>query len=308
MDALILTLHADIEPEFQVHTQNLSRKAIDLVKTSTGRRIAIEFDNIKTACIKLGKGKVLESWQELTQVSRLLSEKSDEEILSLEISDKYRPRQKTVREVLEQKINVKKNEYLTPLRDRNDAELSCMFIVLREQQRYQNNPFTIRTELQEDLMEISPQITEASCGKDIPLTRDECRRDPILFESNADIGFTQALQNNDTSPSSKNVIEPAPKLCSKLDDLKKEGYYVSPGISINEAPNKKKKKEKGNVYENKPKKISKPQAMIRELSVVPISDELSITISGRNIHCLYCEVDDIEKKGDRTNRKSEMQV
>ncbi|CAG8748444.1 15838_t:CDS:2 [Dentiscutata erythropus] len=129
MDALILTLHADIEPEFRVHTQNLSRKAIDLVKTSTGRRIAIEFDNIKTECVKLNG--VTNSWQELTQVSRLLSEKSDEEILSLEISDKYRPKQKTVREVLEHKIKVKKNEYLMPLKERNDAELSCMFIVLR---------------------------------------------------------------------------------------------------------------------------------------------------------------------------------
>ncbi|CAG8646805.1 2427_t:CDS:2, partial [Diversispora eburnea] len=175
MDALILTLHADIEPEFRVHTQNLSRKAIDLVKTSTGRRIAIEFDNIKTECVKLNG--VTNSWQELTQVSRLLSEKSDEEILSLEISDKYRPKQKTVREVLEHKIKVKKNEYLMPLKERNDAELSS---------------------LRKELNTITP----------------ECDQDLQLFESDTDIGLTLALQNKDTSSSAKNAIEPTSEICS----------------------------------------------------------------------------------------------
>ncbi|CAJ0752721.1 591_t:CDS:2 [Entrophospora sp. SA101] len=62
-----------------------------------------------------------------------------------------------------------------------------------------------------------------------------------------------------------------------MDDLEKEGYYISPGISLNEALKKKRKKEEDNVHENKPKKISKPQAMIQELSVIPISNEPSIT-------------------------------
>jgi hypothetical protein len=200
-------------------------------------------------------------------------------------------------------------------------------------------------------MQISPQMTEASRGKDTSLTIDERRRDPILFESNADIGLTQALQNKDASSSAKNAIEPTSEICSKCfeaispelskpvvlltckhvihfecignkrnlcpkcpsaDDLEKEGYYISPGISINEAPKKKRKKPEDNTRENKPKKISKPQAMIRELSVVPISDEASITIPpedsnvegiSNKFHRLYCEVDNIEKKGDRTNRE-----
>ncbi|CAG8771552.1 4773_t:CDS:1, partial [Dentiscutata heterogama] len=113
-----------IEPEFQVYpySYDLNGKAIDLVKTSTGRRIAIEFDNIKMECIKLDRAQG--SWQEATQVSRSLVAKSEDEILSLEISDHYRPNQKTVREALEWKIKKKSNEYLDPLKKRNDAELS----------------------------------------------------------------------------------------------------------------------------------------------------------------------------------------
>ncbi|CAG8797474.1 25599_t:CDS:1, partial [Dentiscutata erythropus] len=70
------------------------------------------------------------------------------------------------------------------------------------------------TELQEDSMEISPQMTEAGRGKDTSLTIDERRRDPILFESNADIGLSQALQNKDASSSAKNAIEPTSEICS----------------------------------------------------------------------------------------------
>ncbi|RHZ78190.1 hypothetical protein Glove_166g242 [Diversispora epigaea] len=107
------------------------KKAIDLVKTSTGKRIAIEFDNIKVEHIKLIRFPDLDDWQKLTQVSQLLSEKSDDEILSLEICNKYQPIQKTVGEALKQKIEVKKKAYLKNLIDRKDATLSCMFIVLR---------------------------------------------------------------------------------------------------------------------------------------------------------------------------------
>ncbi|CAG8601944.1 9532_t:CDS:2 [Acaulospora morrowiae] len=123
LDTLILTLHADIEPEFRVYSQssNLSGKAIDLVKTSTRRRIAIEFDNIGMKYIKLDGARG--SWQEATQVSRSLVSKSEDEILSLEISDPYRPNQKTVHEALELKIKEKSNEYLEQLKKRNDAEL-----------------------------------------------------------------------------------------------------------------------------------------------------------------------------------------
>ncbi|RHZ44563.1 hypothetical protein Glove_718g2 [Diversispora epigaea] len=76
LDTLTLTLHADIEPEFKVYfnSKYLCGKAIDLVKTSTGKRIAIEFDNIKTECIKL-KG-VHDSWQEATRISLSLMKKS----------------------------------------------------------------------------------------------------------------------------------------------------------------------------------------------------------------------------------------
>jgi hypothetical protein len=91
MDTLILTLHADIEPEFQVDSQgsNFGGKAIDLVKTSTGKMIAIEFDKIEMENVKLDGTRG--SWQEATDVSRPLLEKSEDEILSLEINDRYRP-------------------------------------------------------------------------------------------------------------------------------------------------------------------------------------------------------------------------
>ncbi|CAB4380288.1 hypothetical protein GLOIN_2v1566382 [Rhizophagus irregularis DAOM 181602=DAOM 197198] len=70
------------------------------------------------------------SWQEATDFSRSLLEKSENEILSLEISDRYRKNQKTVRKALEWKIKKKSNEYLDSSK-KHDAELSCMFIVLR---------------------------------------------------------------------------------------------------------------------------------------------------------------------------------
>ena len=128
MDTLILTFHADIEPEFQVYPQSsrFGGKAIDLVKTSTGKMITIKFDNIEIENVKLDGARG--SWQEATDVSQSLLETSEDEILNLEISDRYRPNQKTVREALEWKI---KNEYFGPLKKHHDAELSCMFIVLR---------------------------------------------------------------------------------------------------------------------------------------------------------------------------------
>ncbi|CAG8822239.1 6458_t:CDS:1, partial [Dentiscutata erythropus] len=125
MDTLILTLHVDIEPEFQVYSQssNFGGKAIDLVKTNTGKRIAIEFDNIKMENIKLDGAQ--DSWQKATQVSLSLLEKSEDEILSLEIiNNKYQSTQKTVEEALEFKIKTKSKEYLEPLKNRQDAELT----------------------------------------------------------------------------------------------------------------------------------------------------------------------------------------
>ncbi|CAG8577197.1 7296_t:CDS:2, partial [Racocetra fulgida] len=131
LDALVLSHYADIEPEFQIYFQsNYSYgRAIDLVKTSTGKRIAIEFDNIKMECIKLDG--VRDSWQEATRISLSLMTKLEDEILNLEINDPYRLNQKTIREALEWKIKKKCNEYLEPLKKRYDAELKCMFIVLR---------------------------------------------------------------------------------------------------------------------------------------------------------------------------------
>ncbi|CAG8638681.1 2840_t:CDS:2, partial [Diversispora eburnea] len=173
MTAFILTYRTDIEPEFKV--SNFDKKAIDLVKTSTKKRIAIEF------------------------------EKLEDEILDLKTLD-YK--------------------------------------------------FSNRNKLQEDSMEISPQMTEAG-----------------------------PLQNKDASSSAKNAIEPTSEICSKCfeaispelskpvvlltckyvihfecignkhnlcpkcpsaDDLEKEGYYISPGISINEVPKKKRKKPEDN--------------------------------------------------------------
>ncbi|RHZ78500.1 hypothetical protein Glove_162g93 [Diversispora epigaea] len=129
MSALILTLRADIEPEFQLSFQssNYGGKAIDLVKTSTEKRIAIEFGNIKIREINFNENLI--NWQRATQVSRSLLEKSEDEILDLEILD-YNRNSSTIREFLENKIK-KCNDYLPPLKNRNDAKLKSMFIVLR---------------------------------------------------------------------------------------------------------------------------------------------------------------------------------
>ncbi|KAF0500228.1 DUF1703-domain-containing protein [Gigaspora margarita] len=75
MDTLILTLHANIEPEFQVNSQNsnLGNKAIDLVKTSTGGRIGIKFDNIRMEYINLNGAQG--TWQETTQSIMIIDDK-----------------------------------------------------------------------------------------------------------------------------------------------------------------------------------------------------------------------------------------
>ncbi|CAG8706843.1 254_t:CDS:2, partial [Cetraspora pellucida] len=89
LDALVLTLYADIEPEFRVNFQSnyLYGKTINLVKISTEKRIAIEFDNIKMECIKFDR--IRDSWQEATRSSLSLMKKSENEILNLKINDLY---------------------------------------------------------------------------------------------------------------------------------------------------------------------------------------------------------------------------
>jgi hypothetical protein len=105
------------------------KKIINLVKINTEKVIAIEFDNIKIESIKLDG--IQSSWQKATDISQLLLEKSDDEILSLEINDRYHPNQKTVQQALESKIKKKNSKYLDLLKKQHNVELSCMFIVLR---------------------------------------------------------------------------------------------------------------------------------------------------------------------------------
>ncbi|CAG8640835.1 3230_t:CDS:2 [Acaulospora morrowiae] len=109
-------------------SSNLGGKAVDLVKTSIGIRIAIEFDNIKIENVKLDKTR--DNWQEATEVSRSLLEKSEEEVLT-KINDPFRKNQKTVEEALDWKIKTKSRKYLEPLRNRQDADLKCIFVILR---------------------------------------------------------------------------------------------------------------------------------------------------------------------------------
>ncbi|CAG8628491.1 4543_t:CDS:1, partial [Ambispora gerdemannii] len=175
-------------------------------------------------------------------------------------------------------------------------------------------------------------------------------QDPQLFENDPDTGLTETLQSKETTSSLKRTSEPTPEICSKCsetifpghskpvvlltckhvihfecignkrnlcpkcsstDDLEKEGYYISPDISVNEAFKKKRKRQEDNTHENKPKE-SQNRKTLFELLVVPIFDEPSITVPSEEFnmeeisnkfHRLYYEVDDIEKKGDRTNRE-----
>ncbi|GBB92355.1 hypothetical protein RclHR1_00020058 [Rhizophagus clarus] len=122
------TFHADIQPEFWVN-YNVNEKIIELVKISDGERIAIECDNIKMECINLSE--VQENMQETTKISLSLLEKSEDEILKLEINDPKRPNLKTVGEVLEWKIKKQSKEYLELLKKQDDKSVKCLFIVLR---------------------------------------------------------------------------------------------------------------------------------------------------------------------------------
>ncbi|CAB4423906.1 unnamed protein product [Rhizophagus irregularis] len=120
MDTLTLTLHTDIKPKFQMFSQSSNfEKIINLVKINTEKVIAIEFDNIKIESIKLDG--IQSSWQKATDISQLLLEKSDDEILSLEINDRYYPNQKTVQQALELKIKKKSSKYLDLLKKQHNA-------------------------------------------------------------------------------------------------------------------------------------------------------------------------------------------
>ncbi|CAG8456846.1 3988_t:CDS:2 [Dentiscutata erythropus] len=87
MDAMILTLHSDIEPEFLVYSQSpdLDGKAINLIKINNRKRIAIEFDNIRMNKVLLDRARGC--WQEAIKVSRSLLEKTKNEVLKLKIDD-----------------------------------------------------------------------------------------------------------------------------------------------------------------------------------------------------------------------------
>ncbi|CAG8724666.1 14506_t:CDS:2 [Rhizophagus irregularis] len=128
IDTLIFTFYADIKPEFWVN-YNVDEKIIDLVRMSTGKRIAIECDNIKMECIKLNE--IQDNTEETTKISSSLLEKSEDEILKLEINDPNQPSLKTVGELLEWKIKKQSKKYLELLEKQEDESLRCSFIVLR---------------------------------------------------------------------------------------------------------------------------------------------------------------------------------
>lgn len=128
IDTLLFTFYADIKPEFWVN-YNVNEKIIDLVKISNGKRIAIDCDNIKMECINLSG--VQENMQEATKISLSLLEKSEDEILKLEINDPNQSNLKTVGELLEWKIKKQSKKYLELLKKQDDESLKCYFIVLR---------------------------------------------------------------------------------------------------------------------------------------------------------------------------------
>ncbi|CAG8619843.1 497_t:CDS:2, partial [Funneliformis mosseae] len=97
------------------------------------------------------------------------------------------------------------------------------------------------------------------------------------------------------------------KLCPKcpsIDDLEKEGYYISP--AFDKAPKKRKRKDDS----RKATRGTKVQTIIRELSIRLASEVLigaplessDMREVSNQFHKLYYEIDDAEKNGDRTNR------
>jgi len=97
------------------------------------------------------------------------------------------------------------------------------------------------------------------------------------------------------------------KLCPKcpsIDDLEKEGYYISP--TFDEASKKRKRKDDS----RKATRGTKAQTIIHELSI-RLAREVSIGAPSEGsdmkkvsnqFHKLYYEIDDAEKNGNRTNR------
>ncbi|CAG8718198.1 14934_t:CDS:1, partial [Dentiscutata heterogama] len=65
--------------------------------------------------------------------------------------------------------------------------------------------------------------------------------------------------------------------CPSIDDLEKEGYYISPIVLANETPKKKRKMQEKDTHKSKSKRATKPKAIIRELSVASTSSGPSIS-------------------------------
>ncbi|CAG8721760.1 12161_t:CDS:2, partial [Ambispora leptoticha] len=99
--------------------------------------------------------------------------------------------------------------------------------------------------------------------------------------------------------------------CPSINDLEKEGYYISPTVLVNETPKKKRKIQEGDTHKSRPKRATKPKAIIQELSVASTSSGPSISTPSETtnigeisnqFHKLYYDVDIAEKKGDQENR------
>ncbi|CAG8603359.1 4808_t:CDS:2 [Funneliformis mosseae] len=166
-----------------------------------------------------------------------------------------------------------------------------------------------------------------SCGKnddsDPLLPSEDFEFDDDLFEETCDkcseVISKVPLLRLDASVSTPVVLLPCRhkahfgcignknKLCPKclsIDDLEKEGYYISP--TFDGAFKKRKRKDDS----RKSTRGTKAQTMIRELSI-RLASEVSIGAPPKDsdmgkvsnqFHKLYYEIDDAEKNGDQTNR------
>ncbi|CAG8832221.1 44825_t:CDS:2, partial [Gigaspora margarita] len=114
----ILEAECNIEPLCRFVEETLLKPLKDnSVKHSNEEALKQSFMNQSFGMEYINLNGAQGTWQEATLVSRSLMTKLEDEILSLEISDPYRPDQKIVCEALEWKIKKKRKEYLEPLKN-----------------------------------------------------------------------------------------------------------------------------------------------------------------------------------------------
>ncbi|CAG8786341.1 22945_t:CDS:2, partial [Dentiscutata erythropus] len=133
-----------------------------------------------------------------------------------------------------------------------------------------------------DLIQISLQITFSQSQNTITPDTTFIFNSTLAYDLTIYLNYIDLTKNRDAlqiepgNCSKCFECKPCPEYLS-IDDLKKERYYISSIVLVNKTSKKKRKMQEKNTYKSKPKRATKPKAIIQELSVASTSSGPSIS-------------------------------